>query len=86
MGDSKLVIDWANRKRQVEILSLGSITKAIGDLQSLFDWILFSHINREFNQLADGLSKQALLLHEGTLVELEFHEGVLQSELEERYP
>jgi hypothetical protein len=29
MGNSKLVIDWANRKIQVEILGLGSIIKAI---------------------------------------------------------
>jgi len=70
----------------VEILSLGSITKAIRDLQSLFDWILFPHISKEFNQWENGLSKHALILHEGTLVELELQGVVLQSKLEERYP
>jgi len=86
MGDSKLVTDWANKKNLVQILGLGPIQKATRKLQSAFDWISFMHISRNFNKLADMLSKQELLLNEGTFVKLEFNEEVLQSDLEVHYP
>jgi hypothetical protein len=86
MGDSKLVIDWDNDKIRVDNLELGPIKRACGEMKRTFEWISFAHISREMNVLVDGLSKQALLLHEGTYVEEEFNEGVLLSDMEVWYP
>ena len=41
----------------------------------MFEWISFHHISRELNYEADALSKQAILLNEGTPIESEYKDG-----------
>jgi ribonuclease HI len=49
LGDSKLVIDWANNKIRVDNLELGPIKRACGELERTFEWISFAHTNHEMN-------------------------------------
>lgn len=84
MSVSKLFINWVNNKSQMNIVKFGSLTRAIKDMLNMFNRISFSHISREYHTLVDGLLKQALLL-QGWAIELECHDGDLQSELETHY-
>jgi hypothetical protein len=65
MGDSKLLMDWDNRKIRIENLGLGPIMLRVSEVKSQFSAITFSHIFREFNVQADSLSKDALSMREG---------------------
>jgi ribonuclease HI len=60
LGDSKLVMDWANGKAQI-------ILERILEIRALFEEVSFAHIFREFNHKVDHLSKEALALEEGML-------------------
>jgi hypothetical protein len=77
LGDSKLLIDWANSKCQITNLALRSIIQKILEVKSLFDHLAFSHIYREFNTKAYYLSKGALPLQEGSLLSQEFRRAEL---------
>lgn len=44
LGDSKLVIDWVNRKIAVENLRLNHLLEAIRTEIDAFEWISFIHI------------------------------------------
>jgi hypothetical protein len=85
-GRSPATLDWTNNKIPVDNLELGPIKRACGELKRTFEWISFAHISLEMNVFADGISKQALLLHEGTYIEEEFSETVLLLDMEVRYP
>ena len=63
-GDSKMVVDWVNWKIQINAPHLQQLLSAIRKLLEFFTGFRISHIYRELNMEADGLSKQALLLVE----------------------
>ena len=64
-GDSKIVIDWAMGSTRCNILQLSPILEEIFILKSNFDYISFTHVYRERNSIADGLSKEGAQLQEG---------------------
>ena len=67
LGDSKMVVDWVNRKIQINGPHLQQLLNAIRRLLELFTGFRISHVYRELNMEADGLSKLALLLDLGKL-------------------
>jgi hypothetical protein len=66
MGDSKLVIDWANGKNNVQNMSLATIMRDIRLACQSFKWLSYHHILRELNTKEDELSKQVLELQAGS--------------------
>jgi hypothetical protein len=67
LGDSKIVIDWLNRKGSILVANLDGWKERINDLIPLFRSITFAHIYREENKEADLLSKKALHLCQGQI-------------------
>jgi len=72
MGDSKLVIKWANQNYNIKNPALLPILHQILEVKIRFDDLSSSHIYHEFNSQADHLSKEALSLHDGTFIEHDF--------------
>lgn len=68
-GDSKLMVDWANNQGRIDNLMLEPIMNQFLEVKGKFEEIFFSHVYREFNTIADKLSKEALILQEGLLSE-----------------
>jgi ribonuclease HI len=66
-GDSRIVIDWLNRKGNLQVVTLDCWKERIRDLSKLFSPITFSHIYRDNNKEADRLSKQALQMQTGKI-------------------
>ena len=64
-GDSKVIISWLNRSAALDVPTLMHWCKDIRDMLHLAPQVIFKHIFREHNSLADGLSKQALKLDMG---------------------
>ena len=64
-GDSLVIISWLNRSLALDVPSLMHWCKDIRNLLHLAPQVIFKHIFREHNSLADGLSKQALNLDMG---------------------
>jgi hypothetical protein len=62
LGNSKLVIDWENRKNTIQNLRLSRLLEIIRSNIEAFEWIYFSCIYRELNTEVGGLSKQTLSL------------------------
>jgi hypothetical protein len=60
MGDSKLLVDWANGKNHLKNLILRPTMLRVSEV---FSEINFIHIYSEFNSHADNLSKDALTMH-----------------------
>lgn len=77
MGDSKLLMNWANGKNRIKNLGWSPIMYRVSKVKIQFIEISLTHIFREFNLQADSLSKDALLMHEGILSEQEFKDEVL---------
>jgi ribonuclease HI len=67
LGDSKIVIDWLNRKGALQVVTLDCWKDRIYELLKCFRTISFAHIYREENQEVDRLSKQALQKHPGSI-------------------
>jgi ribonuclease HI len=65
-GDSLLVINWVNRVQICHISRLVPILEEVMRIITAFDSISFSHIYREWNKLADRLSKEASQLDYGS--------------------
>jgi hypothetical protein len=63
-------------------MGLQLIALQLQEISALFNIISFTHIRREFNSVADALSKDALLLSENYFVLEEFSEGGLISKRE----
>ena len=61
-GDSKMVVDWVNKKIQINAPHLQQLLRAIRRILELFTGFNITHIYKELNMEADGLSKLALLL------------------------
>jgi ribonuclease HI len=68
MGDSKLVIEWLKQKVRLNSVSIEGWKNRIHELVASFQTINYSHIFREFNMVADTLSKEALLEPSGRLI------------------
>ena len=64
-GDSMVIISWLNGLSALDIPSLKHWCDEINNMLYLSPPVIFKHIYREHNMLADGLSKQALLLDMG---------------------
>jgi ribonuclease HI len=60
VGDSKVTIDWINDCSNLNLIYLHSWKEQIRCLKASFEGIHFMHIHREFNTVADQLSKKAL--------------------------
>jgi ribonuclease HI len=77
-GDSKVTIDWINESSKLNLLYLHNWKEQIKRLKEGFEDIKFMHIHREFNTVADHLSKKAMdnalgwyhfeEIHNGTVV------------------
>ena len=67
-GDSKAIIDWINGKTPIRNVTMLHWYQKICDYRSNFKEISFQHIYREYNNMADTLSKEALTLGDGILL------------------
>ena len=65
LGDSLVVISWINRLSALDIPILRHWYEDIRDMLHHVPSVIFKHIYREHNSLADGLSKSALNLDMG---------------------
>ena len=64
-GDSKVIISWLNRSAALDVPTLMHWCKDINNMLFLAPHVIFKHIYREHNFLADRLSKQALDMDSG---------------------
>jgi ribonuclease HI len=67
LGDSKVIIDWLNKKNNLNAIDIEGWKRRTKVLSSHFQEISYLHIYREHNKEADRLSKQALLGPTGRL-------------------
>ena len=74
-GDSLIVISWLNRSSTLDVPSLMHWCKDIRNLIHMAPHVIFKHVFREHNSLADGLSKKALNLDLGHGYFSEFLDG-----------
>lgn len=63
--DSMLVVNQMNGIYKIKNRELWPINERIRGLMTQFDKVTFSHVRREFNQLADGMVNRTLDEHEG---------------------
>jgi ribonuclease HI len=68
MGDSKVTIDWLNKKGNLQAINIEGWKIRIRELMAAFQGINFHHIYRESNEEADNLSKRALYSPKGKLI------------------
>jgi ribonuclease HI len=68
IGDSKVVIDWLNKKGNIQAINIEGWKGKIRELISSFRGIYFQHIFREANVEVNKLSKQALSTSFGRLI------------------
>ena len=61
-GDSMVIISWLNRLCALDVPTLMHWCDDIRNMLQMAPPVIFKHIFREHNSLADGLSKQALKL------------------------
>ena len=64
-GDSLVIISWLNRSSALDVPSLMHWCKDIRHLIRMAPQVIFKHVFREHNSLADGLYKKALNLDLG---------------------
>ena len=74
LGDSKLIIDWANGKNSMENLLFQPLVEKFREIKNHLDSVSFHHVYRELNEIADQLSNEALTLHEGLVITSEWIE------------
>ena len=74
-GDSSVIINWFNRRSSLSSLALDGWCHNIRDLESCFIQLDAVHIYREYNEMVDCLSKEALSMALGLLQFSEFTEG-----------
>jgi ribonuclease HI len=61
--DSMLVVNQMNGSYKIKNRELWPIHERIRDLMTHFEKVTFSHVRREFNQLADGMVNRTLDAH-----------------------
>ena len=64
-GESMVIISWINRLSALDVPTLMHWCNDIRIMLQMAPPVIFKHIFREHNSLADGLSKQALNLDMG---------------------
>lgn len=64
--DSLLVVNQLNGVYTIKNRELWPINERIVELTHQFEKVSFSHVKREFNQLADGMVNKILNVHEAT--------------------
>ena len=64
-GDSLVIISWLNRLSALDVPTLMHWSGDIKNMLHFAPQVIFKHIFREHNSLADGLSKQAMHLDMG---------------------
>jgi hypothetical protein len=57
---STVTIDWINEKSNLDLIYLSYWKEKVSTLKKGFGTINFMHIHRQFNKVADNLSKKAL--------------------------
>jgi len=62
--DSLLVVNQMNNVYKIKNRELWPVHERIRELVAQFDRVTFSHVRREFNQLADGMVNKILNAHE----------------------
>jgi len=78
LGDSKIVIDWLNRKGTLQVVSIDCWKDMINELIKYSTYISFAHVYIKENQEVDNLSKHALTMHPGNIAYNQWegdHEG-----------
>jgi len=75
VGDSKVTIDWINESSKLNPLYLHNWKEQIKRLKVEFEEIKFMHIHREFNSVANNLSKKAMDI---TLVWFHYEESTME--------
>ena len=76
-GDTFVIINWENDNVTLFVLDLDGWCEKIKSLKSSFLSLEFQHVYREHNQIADFLSKEALILAIGKLSHSEFFDGYM---------
>ena len=76
-GDSLVTISWLNRHSSLNVPSLNHWCDDIRSMLLHAPLVIFKHIYREHNSMADGLSKQALKLDMGSRIFSESLEGLI---------
>ena len=77
LGESNLVIEWVKHNHHIRNSDLKPIMNKIVEVKSHFHDISFTCVYREFNTKVDNLSKDVLLLQEGTFTEQVFKGGIV---------
>ena len=77
LGESNLVIEWVNHNHHIRKFHLKPIMNNIVEVKSHFHDISFTCEYREFNTKVYNLSKDVLLLQEGTFTEQVFKRGTI---------
>jgi ribonuclease HI len=85
LGDSKLVIEWAQGKISIQNNNLTSVMREIQLAFQSFEWLSFQHILRELNCKVDELSKEALQLQRGAFSFYEYFDGTKTKAMEFRF-
>jgi len=67
MGDSKVIIDWLNKKSNLHAIDIEGWKRRTKVMTTNFQEIIFHHIFRDYNKEVDPLSKQGLLDQKGNL-------------------
>ena len=79
-GNSRIIIDWEKNSHGINLIYLEAWLNKTKLLSNSFQNIMFSHIYRETNSLADLLSKRALLVVDGFIFFELWSAGSLSSE------
>ena len=74
-GDSSVIINWFNKRSSLSSLALEGWCQNIRDLESYFIQLDVVHIYKEYNEMVDGLSKDALTMTPSLLQFSEFTKG-----------
>ena len=73
-GDSKMVIEWENKRLQIKAPRLQHLFLEITRQIEGFAYISFIHVYQELNEKVYALSESSLVLVPGTIVEEEHNE------------
>lgn len=73
--DSMLVVNQLNGTYKIKNRELWPINERIIELAEKFDKVTFTHVKREFNQLADGMVNKILNAHEQDQKKIQMSRG-----------
>ena len=76
-GDLLVIISWLNKLTTLNVPSLSHWCDDILSMLQSAPHVIFKHIYREHNSMADGLSKHALKLDMGSGIFFESLEGMI---------